>query len=333
MNVLMEKINVGFIGVGGIAAKHLENIHNNEHASIVAVCDIDPDRVRQAGEQYGVNTYVNVDDMLQNESLHALFVCVPPFAHGVIEEKAASRGIHLMVEKPVGLNLPNVKGKEKVIADSGIICATGYCLRYLDTVAKAKEYLAGKQIAMIRAHYLTMFVPTPWYRKMALSGGQLVEQSTHTVDLIRYLAGDFRSVYTNSALNVMTDIPDIDIPDVTSVNFMMESGAVGNLSSTFIQPDHQTGIEFMGRDFRVIIDGTSLQIIEKDHKVTFESEMDFYEEQDNAFIEAIRSNKKERILSTYSDAVKTLAVTLAANHSAETGQPKQLEDFILAAQG
>ncbi|MEH7096533.1 Gfo/Idh/MocA family protein [Neobacillus vireti] len=328
----MEKINVGFIGVGGIAAKHLENISKNEHASIVAVCDINPDRVREVGEQYGVPSYVNVDDMLQNESLHALFVCVPPFAHGLIEEKAASRGIHLMVEKPVGLDLPMVRAKEKAISDSDIICSTGYCLRYLDTVAKAKEYLTGKQIAMIRAHYLTKFVPTPWYRKMSLSGGQLVEQTTHTVDLIRYLGGDFRTVYTNSALNVMNDIPDIDIPDVTSVNFMMESGAVGNLSSTFIQADHQTGIEIMGRDFRVIIDGTSLHVIEKDNKVTFESEIDFYEEQDNAFIEAIRFNKKELILAPYSEAVKTLAVTLAANHSGETGQPKQLDDYEIVAE-
>ena len=328
----MKIINVGFIGVGGIAAKHLENISKNEHASIVAVCDIDPDRVREVGEQYGVPSYINVDNMLQNESLHALFVCVPPFAHGEIEEKAASRGIHLMVEKPVGLDLPMVRAKEKAIADSGIICSTGYCLRYLDTVAKAKEYLTGKQIAMIRAHYVTTFVRTPWYRKMSLSGGQLVEQTTHTVDLIRYLAGDFRTVYTNSALNVMTDIPDIDIPDVTSVNFMMESGAVGNLSSTFIQADHQTGIEIMGRDFRVIIDGTSLHVIEKDNKVTFESEIDFYEEQDNAFIDAIRFNKKELILAPYSEAVKTLAVTLAANHSGETGQPKQLDDYVLATE-
>jgi predicted dehydrogenase len=328
----MEKINVGFIGVGGIAAKHLENISKNEHASIVAVCDINPDRLREVGEQYGVPSYVNVDDMLQNESLHALFICVPPFAHGVIEEKAASRGIHLMVEKPVGLDLPMVRAKEKAISDSGIISSTGYCLRYLDTVAKAKEYLTGKQIAMIRAHYVTTFVPTPWYRKMSLSGGQLVEQTTHTVDLIRYLAGDFRTVYTNSALNVMKDIPDIDIPDVTSVNFTMESGAVGNLSSTFIQADHQSGIEIMGRDFRVIIDGTSLHVIEKDNKVTFESEIDFYEEQDNAFIEAIRFNKKELILAPYSEAVKTLAVTLAANHSGETGQPKQLDDYEIVAE-
>lgn len=327
----MEKIRVGFIGVGGIAAKHLENISKNEHASIVSVCDIDPDRVRQVGELYGVQSYENADDMLQNETLHALFVCVPPFAHEDIEEKAASRNIHLMVEKPVGLDLQSVRTKEKKIADSGIICATGYCLRYLDTVSKAKEYLKGKQIAMIRAHYVTKFVPTPWYRKMTLSGGQLVEQATHTVDLIRYLAGDFHTVYTNSALNVMSDIHDIDIPDVTCVNFTMESGAVGNLSTTFTQADHQTGIEIFGRDFRVIIDGTSLHVFEKENKVTFESEIDFYEEQDNSFIDAIRLNKKELILSPYSEAVKTLAVTLASNHSAETGRPKQLDDFVLSA--
>lgn len=324
----MGHIRVGFIGVGGIAAIHLENIEKNEHASIAAVCDIDAERAREAGEKYRAPYYVNVDYMLDSENLDAIFICVPPFAHGDIEEKAAARKIHMMVEKPVGLDLRSVRNKEKAIAESGMICGVGYCLRYLDTVAKAKEFLRGREIAMVRAHYSTMFVTTPWYRQMALSGGQLVEQSTHTLDLIRYLAGEFATVYTNAALRVMQDIPEIDVPDVTSVNFTLECGAVGNLSSTFTQPDHNSGIDIMGRDFRVSMDGTSLEIIEGDNRASYKSNLDFYQEQDDSFIEAVRLNKRELILSSYSDAVKTLEATLASNKSAETGQPLFLRDFI-----
>lgn len=321
-------IKVGFIGVGGISLTHLENIHNNEYAEIAAVCDISFDRAKQVGDKYGVNYYTNFDNMLNLETLDALFVCVPPFAHGEIEEKAAAKNIHLMVEKPVGLNIECVKVKEEAIRNAGIICATGYCLRYLDTVSIAKEYLKGKNIALIRGHYFTNFVSTPWYRKIELSGGQQVEQSTHTLDLIRYLAGDIDTVFTNSRLQVMADIPGINIPDVTSVNFIMNSGAIGNLASTFTQVDHKTGIEILGRDFRLTIEGTSLHIIEKDNQFSYVSEVDFYLEQDNSFIEAIRLNKKDLILSPYQSAVKTLAVTLASNTSSKTGQSIQVEDIL-----
>lgn len=77
--------------------------------------------------------------MLEKESVDALFLCVPPFAHGDIEEKAAQKGIHLMVEKPLGLDVDTARYKLKVIQESGILCASGYCLRYLDTVKKSKR--------------------------------------------------------------------------------------------------------------------------------------------------------------------------------------------------
>lgn len=326
----MTNVKVGFIGVGGIASVHLKNISNIEHASIAAVCDISAERVKQVGEQYKANGYTDIDEMLKNESLDALFVCVPPFAHGDIEEKAAALGIHMMVEKPLGLNLENVTAKAKVIEESGIICATGYCLRYLDTVSKAKEYLQGKDIAMVRGHYITSFVQTPWYRSMAKSGGQLVEQSTHTLDLIRYLAGDVNTVYANMALRLLGDIPDIDIPDVTSVSITLESGAIGHLTSSFTQADHYTGIELLGRNFRVVLDNTTLHIIEKDKTISYKSTLDFYAAQDRAFIDAVRLNDKELVLAPYGEALKTLAVTLAANASNKTGEAIHLSEFMSA---
>lgn len=327
----LENVRVGFIGVGGIAAVHLEHINQNEHATIVAVCDISTERVKQVGEQYGVKSYTDVDEMLGNEIIDALFVCVPPFAHGNIEEKAAARGIHLMVEKPLGLEMENVIAKAKAIKEAGIICASGYCLRYLDTISKAKEYLQDKQIAMVRGHYITSFVQTPWYRVMDKSGGQLVEQSTHTLDLIRYLAGDVNTVYANMALQVMGDIPDIDIPDVTSVNLTFASGAIGHLVSSFTQADHYSGLEILGRDFRVVLDNTTLHIIDKDTTISYKSKLDFYGEQDRAFIDAVRFSKKELVLAPYEEAVKTLAVTLAANTSSKTGQAIHLSEFMSAS--
>jgi predicted dehydrogenase len=323
----MSKVKVGFVGVGGIAGVHLENVSKNSDAEIVAVCDIVEESAKKKGLQYNAAAYTDLDAMLDNETLDAVFVCVPPFAHGDIEGKIAKRGIHLLVEKPLGLDLETVQKKAKVIEDSGVICGVGYCLRYLDTVAKAKDYLKDKKIAMVRGHYITSFVPTPWYREMNKSGGQLVEQSTHTLDLMRYLAGDIDNVYANMSLQVLSDIPNIDIPDVTSVNMTFTSGAVGHLDSSIIQPDHRSGVEILGKDFRVQIDGTNLTIVDKDSSITYKSKVDFYQEQDKRFIEAVIKGDPDLLLSDYEDGAKTLAASLASNKSNEVGLPIKLSSL------
>ena len=75
-----------------------------------------------------------------------------------------------------------------------------------------------------------------------------------------------------------------------------ESGAVGHLDSSITQNDHRTGVEILGRDFRLEFNGTTLSIIEKDNTITYKSNVDFYEEQDRAFIEAVRTNNQDLFL-------------------------------------
>src|SRR4051794_16351239 len=108
----MTKVRVGFIGVGGIGAVHLKNVFENADAQLVAVCDVNEEAAQSKASEYGIpSVYSDADVMLENESLDALFICVPPFAHGDIEEKAAKKGIHLLVEKPVALDLKTAYSK------------------------------------------------------------------------------------------------------------------------------------------------------------------------------------------------------------------------------
>ncbi|MFB5192397.1 Gfo/Idh/MocA family protein [Alicyclobacillus fastidiosus] len=315
-------VRIGFVGVGGIAQEHLEAIRKSGLGIIVAVCDIVHETVKCVAEKYQATPYTDYIEMLEKEVLDALYVCVPPFAHNDIEELAAGKGIHLFVEKPLGLDMPIVERKEEAIKQSGIIHASGYCLRYLDIVQEAKEYLYDKKIAMIDGYYFTSFVQTPWYRQMNRSGGQLVEQSTHIVDLVRYLAGeDVSSVYASMALNVSYDIEGIDIYDVGSVNLNFLSGTIGHVSTTFTQPDHRTSVEVQGKDFRIqIIDFKTLCIVEKDNVIERKTNMNFYFEQDVTFLTAVREKNQRLIRSSYSDGLQTLKITLAANESSKSNE-------------
>ncbi|EHB56640.1 oxidoreductase domain protein [Paenibacillus lactis 154] len=320
----MPMIKAGVIGAGGMGAVHIKNLHEHEHVQLAAICDSNEALAKAQAEQYGAAYYTDGSVMIEQEPLDVLYICIPPFCHGDLEERAAAKGIHLMVEKPLGLDLEAVRSKAKAIADSGIIAASGYCLRYLDTVAIAKDYLKDKKIGMVRAHYITVPVPTPWWRKKELSGGQLVEQSTHTLDLVRYLCGDITNLYANMDLLLVKDIPDLDIPDVGVIQFVLESGALGQMQTGFIQFDHRTGVEIMGRDFRLVLDGTTLSIVEKGKETIYHSNSNFYKNLTDALVEAIRQKDPSLVLASYEEGLKTLEATLAANESAETGQVIQL---------
>ncbi|MBO0991709.1 Gfo/Idh/MocA family protein [Bacillus sp. SD088] len=328
----MEKVKVGFIGVGGIGSVHLKSVAANKEAEIVAICDVNAVTAESQAKKLGISTfYTDADTLLENETLDALFVCVPPFAHGDIEEKAAARGIHLFIEKPVALDLKTAHAKADAIEAAGIINASGYCLRYIDVLPKANEYLKDKKIAMVRGQYLGGFVPTPWFREKDKSGGQLVEQSTHVMDLMRYLAGDIERVSADMSLQVLNEIENIDIPDVSSINCRFASGAVGHLDCTLTQPDFRTGVEILGKDFRVEVTFSTVTIIEDGKRIEYRTNKDFYVEQDNAFIEAVRTGNPGLIRATYTDGLKTLAVTLAANQSAETGETVSLDSYSHSA--
>src|SRR5439155_16568344 len=120
------------------------------------------------------------------ESPDALYVCVPPFAHEDAELIAARKGIHLFVEKPVALDVDWGASVAAVIRETGILSSVGYSLRYLPATETARRYLAGKEIAMVASHRWGGLPETPWWRVMEQSGGQLVEMTTHQVDLMRY---------------------------------------------------------------------------------------------------------------------------------------------------
>ncbi|MBO9606196.1 MAG: Gfo/Idh/MocA family oxidoreductase [Paenibacillaceae bacterium] len=318
-------VKVALIGTGGIAKGHREHIAANNKAKLVAVCDIHKETAERVAGEHGVAAYTDYAVMLEKENIDAVFLCVPPFAHGTIEEELAARGIHLFSEKPIGLDPAIAENKLAVIKKAGILTSTGYCLRYLDIVEQALDYLRDKTIAMTHAHYLCGLVETPWWRVMAKSGGQLVEQTTHIVDLIRCLAGDIERVYASAALRVMGDVENLDIPDVCSVNLTFASGAVGSLDSSFTQPDMRTAAEVFGRDFRLGIYKNRLIIRDKSGDREVAATVNPYKAQDDAFIDAILTGDAGKIKVPYEEALRSLRVSVAANQSAASGLPVVLE--------
>lgn len=324
-------VKVGFIGVGNQGQSHMKQFAKLDNCTIAAVYDYNQELAAQVAEQYGASVASTSDMLLDNRLIDAVVICSPQFTRAGLEETAARRGIHLLAEKPLGLELRSVQKNVEMIKESGIINAAGYCLRYLDTAKKAKEYLATRSANLIQVVRTGTCLSWPsWMRQQHLSGGNLIAGVTHQIDLVRFLGGEFREV---SAMQCDMDGPGRNPGDtiLTSgvISFSMEKGGIGTVSESVMSPHHsETTTNFIGHDFFVGINNSVLTIIDNDQNITMESQVNMIYEQGKAFVDAIEQGKQDIVLSSYIDALQTLAVTLAAEQSAQTRKNVVLEQFM-----
>jgi predicted dehydrogenase len=321
-------VRVGMIGVGGVAQYHLKNISGMEEADLVAVCDLSDAALNAAVTTYGAKGYKDYREMLREEKLDAVYVAIPPFAHGEIEDHIIAQGIHLFVEKPVELHLEAAKRKLALIKQAGIIHASGYCLRYIDAMEDAKRYLVDKRIGLALAYRMGKTADTPWFRVQSKSGGQLVEQATHQVDTLRYLIGDITEVYAKMKLRHLGHLDHYDIADIGTTTFEFADGAIGNIvTSTGLSTERKQTIDIMGENFRVSVGSKKVTIVENDKVIAdIAVKNDKFLDEDRSFIEAIRTGDQSKLLADYESGMETLAVTLAANRSVETGRPVRINE-------
>lgn len=320
-------VRIGFFGCGGIAGAHFNALSQIPEAQPVAFCDIDPARAEAAAQRFGGRAYTDWQTMLEHEQLDALYVCVPPHAHVGAEEAAAERGIHLFVEKPVARTLEKAKAIEAAIAQAGVISSVGYHFRYMATTQKARELLEGKTVGMVTGWWMGGMPGVAWWRVMEQSGGQFVEQTTHIVDLARYLVDDIVEVYalmTNRKLH--REVENYSVYDVGAVAVKFASGVIGAIHNTcLLNMGWRVGLEVVTPELIVETDWGKVKTTEPGKETVYQLSSNPYLEENKAFLHAIVTGDRSGIRSTYADAVKTLAVTLAANESAQTGQPVRVE--------
>jgi len=315
-------LKVAFVGCGGIQGVHCANLSRNPEVSIVGHCDIEQSRADASAARYGGESFIDFNTMFDKTKPHAAFISVPPYAHCGMEEAAAERGIHLFIEKPVALTRETAQRIAAAIRRSRIICSVGYCFRYYETVATARKELKGRPIALATGYWRGGLQDASWWRKLDKSGGQLHEQSTHIFDLLRYLCGEVKEVHAIGSTGCMSHVTDYDIHDSSVVSLRFKNGASGAVSSSCVNGSHSAaGVNIVCPDLELTFKEGKLTLREGERTTKIRSKNDCFEEEARVFIDAVKTRKQNRIRSTYSDAVKSLLVTLAANESMRSGMP------------
>ncbi|MDB6088826.1 MAG: Gfo/Idh/MocA family oxidoreductase [Gammaproteobacteria bacterium] len=317
-------LRVGILGCGGIGARHAGAIAAlPEQMQLVACAGRDEARVGEFAKKFGGTPYVDFQRMLDAARLDMVIVALPPFAHNGEVENAARAGVHLLVEKPIALSMERAESMVRAADDSGIVAACGFMYRFGDAVARWDAAAASGEtgrVGLFTGQFHCNALHADWWRERARSGGQMVEQLIHIIDLARHQLGRPQSVYARAGNVFHRGVDRYDSDDTSAIVLGYDDGRVGVLNATNgavpgkwdklwqLVGERMTG-RFTGWNSGVLTHTSGAVQTE-----LVDTQTDVFVTQLADIAAAIRTGNPPRV--PLADGAKTLRIALAAGQSA-----------------
>ncbi|MCM2591683.1 Gfo/Idh/MocA family protein [Rossellomorea marisflavi] len=239
----MKPLKIGVIGCGSIAKhRHIPEYMANEHAEIVAVCDIVKDRAQEMADQIGAKAYTDYKDLLKDESIEAVSVCTPNALHAPISIDALKAGKHVLCEKPMATSTEEAEAMIVAANEAGRKLMIGHNQRFVPSHQKAKELISKGEAGKIYS-FRTAFGhggPEGWsvdgkdswfFRKEEAFIGAMGDLGVHKTDLMRYILGEeFVEV---GAFVETSSKENADVDDTAVCVLKTESGTIGTLAASW----------------------------------------------------------------------------------------------------
>ena len=231
----MKALRTAILGCGGIARRHADKLSLLDDTELVGFCDVDLQRARGFNEKYAGNqaqVYQDYERMFQTLDLDLVYICLPPFAHGNEVELACRHGVDFLIEKPISLTMQAAEVMAKHVADSGVKSQVGFMFRHGEAVQWLRGYIDSNGVGgrgLMVGQYFCNSLHAPWWRDRSKSGGQLVEQIIHTVDLARFYLGEPVRVYSIQENLFHLDVQDYTSEDASGTVVKFEAGGIAVL--------------------------------------------------------------------------------------------------------
>jgi predicted dehydrogenase len=327
-------VKIGFVGAGVIAGNHAKALAKMAGAQVVAVCDVVPGKAAEFIKQQNLESaraFTSHKDMLKQSVLDAVYILLPPYSHGP-ERDVIRAGCHMFVEKPIHLDLAQAEKIRDAAEARGVVTCAGYMTRYRRSVQRVKELLAEvEQPTLCTGGWIGSPYMVPWWIKKEMSGGQHLEQTTHTFDLARYLFGEVRTLYAASSKGAVK-AEGYTIEDASSVVLLFKNGAIGNIMSCCALSTAGGGVSLSVYTSRFVAHftgwemGVEIHVGRRDAPLTekITGESNIFELEDAAFLRAVETKDQTKVLSSYADGVETLRLSVLASQSMETRRPVRM---------
>jgi len=205
-------MNIGIIGFGGMGKTHAYAVENLKYfyspldfsAKILGVCCAHYEKALAAKDTYGFEkVYRNEDELIADPDIDIVDICTPNNLHYETLKKAIAAGKHVYCEKPLCTTAAEAAEIASLAREEGVICAIVFNTRFLLPVLRAKELVFDGRIGDVvsfSGRFLHSSAHDPlknagWKQNRDIcGGGVLFDLGSHTIDLIRWICGEFSEV-------------------------------------------------------------------------------------------------------------------------------------------
>ncbi|MBQ8351622.1 MAG: Gfo/Idh/MocA family oxidoreductase [Clostridia bacterium] len=345
----MKKINIGIIGLGGIANKHIAELLTCEDAQIVAICDISPAAIEEKNKKLHLppeKCYRDYKQLLDDPEVEAVEICTPNYLHAEMAIEAFRHGKHVNLEKPIAMNRAQAETIVQAKNESGKQAMTCFSYRFFPAVRYAKHLVDSGtlgEIIGVNASYLKCSAlwegrPLEWrFVKEYAGSGVIGDLGVHLIDLAQLLAGNITELCAQRAVVVKErkrldsdEIGPVETDDQCDFIARFACGAHGAFHITRCAMGHGNTIsyEVYGTKGAISFDLNNPKIIhicigEGDPKTrkfeTVDVPSDFFLDQERAFVDSLLG-KADPLFPTIEHGEQGQRVVDAIIASAESGR-------------
>jgi predicted dehydrogenase len=247
-------VNVGILGIGFMGVTHYKALQKVKGARAAAICTRDEKKLAgdwsmvqgNFGDAGGVQDlkrvarYREIDELLADDSIDLVDVCLPTPMHREVTIKALRAGKNVLVEKPIALTLKDADAMIGAARETGKLLMVAHVLRFVPAFAEARELaLSGKYGALMGVHLKRIIgrkSPEIERNYFDRSGGPLLDLHIHDTDFMMHLCGTPARVLANAHVAPNGDVLYFNAEyfyDGRSIGASAQCGAVGQPPVTF----------------------------------------------------------------------------------------------------
>jgi len=317
----MEAVNFALIGAGGIAQSYAQAFEGNHLARMVAVADVRADAAGAMAERAVCPAYTSYQALLESgPKFDAAILCTPPSTHEEITVSLAKRGIHVLCEKPFALTVESARRMIDAAERSGVLLTMASKFRYVEDVIKAKSIVTsgilGEIILFENAFTSRVDMTSRWNSNPLVSGGGvLIDNGTHSVDLMRYFLGPLADVHAIEGKRVQ----GLQVEDTVRLFVHSIGGVMGSVDLSWsINKELDSFLNIYGSQGTVLVGWKESKYRQQSSRdwVVFGkgyNKVQAFRDQIGNFARAIR--RSEPLLITAEDALASVEVIEAAYRS------------------
>lgn len=332
----MKPLRTGIIGCGRFAKRHAAILAALDGVALVGFCDRTIESAEAFNAQYAGGqgrAFSDGESMFEEAGLDLVYICLPPFAHGNEVELACRHGVHFLIEKPIALTMDLAGAMAAQVRASGVKSQVGFMYRHGEAAQWLKCRLreaAGEGRGFMTARYACNSLHSWWWRDRGKSGGQLLEQVIHVLDLTRFFFGEPAEVYSMQDNLFHRQVEDYTVEDVSATVIRFATGAMATIVATNGAIPNRWDC-----DWRIVLPGLTADFADANHAAfhhtdrawpattTIAAEKDLYLAETLDLLAAIRDDRPTAV--PIEEGVRSLNLALAATRAAECGAPVAVE--------